>query len=76
MNFFKNVHGTKEKRVVEPIHGRPVTQTRMSRMRRASAWRPRWPNKGNNARNGLRRNARRAKGIRDPLPLSQDHSST
>ena len=27
MDFFKNVFGTKEKRVIEPIHGRPVTQT-------------------------------------------------
>jgi hypothetical protein len=27
MSFFKNIFGTKEERVVEPIHGRPVTQT-------------------------------------------------
>ena len=27
MDFFKNIFGMNQKRVVEPIHGRPVTQT-------------------------------------------------
>ena len=27
MNFFKDAFGMKEERVIEPIHGRPVTQT-------------------------------------------------
>jgi hypothetical protein len=27
MSFFKNIFGTKEKRVVEPVHGRPLGQT-------------------------------------------------